>query len=96
LVALNRLAQRIEVAFAEAFVVLAQDELEEYRPRQRLAEDLQQLSPDLSDGEVSIRTRRILGSAGSDRQCERRATGPRCCERSAVEVGKSRAERKTA
>jgi hypothetical protein len=49
LLVLNRLAQRIEVAFADAFVVLAQDEPEEYRPRQRLAEDLQQLSLDWAD-----------------------------------------------
>src|SRR5512137_1886386 len=42
LVALEAFEQRLEVAFAEALVVLALDELEEHRPQQRLGEDLQQ------------------------------------------------------
>src|SRR6186713_3040470 len=42
LVQLDRLEQRLEVAFAEAFVALPLDELEEDRPELVLAEDLQQ------------------------------------------------------
>ena len=43
LVALERLEQRLEVAFAEAVVALALDELEEHRAEQRCSrEDLQQ------------------------------------------------------
>src|SRR5829696_1187190 len=45
LVALHRLEERLEVAFAEAFVALALDELEEYRPELRLREDLQEQPP---------------------------------------------------
>src|SRR5512139_2522562 len=42
LVELDALEQRAEVAFAEALVALALDELEEDRPDHRLREDLQQ------------------------------------------------------
>src|SRR5574337_1943034 len=42
LVALQALEQRLEVALAEPLVVLALDELEEYRPEHRFAEDLEQ------------------------------------------------------
>src|SRR5688572_29835154 len=42
LIGLDRLEQGLEVAFAEAVVALALDELEEDRPDRRLAEPLQQ------------------------------------------------------
>ncbi len=42
LVALERLEQRLEVAFAEAIVALALDELEEHGTKHRLREDLEQ------------------------------------------------------
>src|SRR5258706_8997090 len=42
LVALERFEERLEVAFAEAFVALALDEFEEDRAELRLREDLQQ------------------------------------------------------
>jgi hypothetical protein len=42
LIALDRLEQRLEVAFAEAVVALALDELEEHRPELGFGEDLQQ------------------------------------------------------
>jgi hypothetical protein len=42
LVELDRLEQRLEVAFAEALVAFALDELEEDRPELVLGEDLQQ------------------------------------------------------
>src|SRR5262245_39750330 len=42
LVAFERLEQRLEVAFAEPFVALALDELEEHRAKGQLREDLQQ------------------------------------------------------
>src|SRR5215470_4572172 len=42
LIALERFEQRLEVAFAEALVALALDELEEHRTEQRLREDLEE------------------------------------------------------
>src|SRR5262245_44425118 len=42
LVELDRLEQRLEIAFAESFVALALDDLEEDRPDDVLGEDLQQ------------------------------------------------------
>lgn len=44
LVAFDALEQRTEVAFAETFVALALDDLEEDRPERVLGEDLQQLA----------------------------------------------------
>jgi hypothetical protein len=44
LVALDALEQRLEIAFAEAFVALALDDLEEDRAERVLGEDLQQLA----------------------------------------------------
>src|SRR5687768_14983536 len=44
LVALDALEQRLEVAFAETFVALALDDLEEDRADRVLGEDLQQLA----------------------------------------------------
>jgi hypothetical protein len=42
LIALHAFKQRLEVAFAKALVGLALNELEEHRPQQGLAEDLQE------------------------------------------------------
>jgi hypothetical protein len=72
LVALDALEQRLEVAFAEAFVALALDDLEEDRAERVLGEDLQQLAL------LGFRDRRRSGScwrAGAARL--RRGSGMR-------------------
>ena len=59
LVALDALEQRLEVAFAEAFVALALDDLEEDRADRVLGEDLQQLAL------LGLRRRRRSGSCSA-------------------------------
>src|SRR6185295_1192664 len=70
LVALERLEQGLEVAFAEALVTLALDELEEHRPEHRLREDLQQqallaaLCAAVEEDAARLQRRRVLAVAG--------------------------------
>ena len=73
LVALDRFEQRAEIAFAEALVALALDDLEEDRADHRLGEDLQQQALALrrravDQDAVALQPRQVLAVAGQPRR----------------------------